>query len=74
MATFHRVKIKIVEGKMVEQAIKTISIPVAEYVEVLRKSYPDAGLIYVEYIDSFDKAVSVDSSESVIILCLNDNR
>lgn len=71
MTTLRRIEYKIVNGPGASYGTKIIEVPLEKHVELIRKSYPDASVIYVAVLEEWeddDLGVLTSTGESVIIL------
>jgi hypothetical protein len=74
MTTLYRIKYKVVEGKLTSSGVRVVEKPIDQYIEFIRKTHPDAEIVYLELIEEFEQEEPEESGtakESVIILGIN---
>lgn len=70
MATLYRIQYKIIEPTKFLAGVRVVEESIDKYIEFLRKTHPDASVIYLELLEEFEAPASETAKESVIILGL----
>lgn len=68
MATFYRIRYKVNGPNKSALGTRVVTLPIARYIDVIRKEYPDATLIYLELEEEFEVEEET-ATESIIIMC-----
>lgn len=68
MQTHFRFKYKIVGESSTAAGSEVTTLDMQGYLERVRRNYPDAGMIYVECLGTFESKGSGSAEESLIIL------
>lgn len=68
MATFYRIRYKVNGPNKAALGTRVVTLPIARYIDVIRKEYPDATLIYLELEEEFEVEEET-ATESIIIMC-----
>ena len=70
MAISYRIQYKIVEGAKLYSGTRIVEVPLDQYIEFVRKTYPEASTVYLELVEEIESNDELDysSGESIIIL------
>lgn len=69
MSVSYRINYRIVEGSKFISGTRIIDVTLDLYMDVIRKNYPDASVVYLEFVEEIeeDDTLTVTSGSIVIL-------